>query len=253
MKAFRPQRHNKLGDSLAILVGLENHGRQNGIESLVTGGPAFPDIFRCFSFDYVRLTDDEVECDPTDQLLQRSRLGVFWLQKFQQALAARDRLRYDHCDFRLPPCQIPNDDIRETVALIQFDASWAIPKNIEVTARSFTELPLAIVGGPATNHYLGRHWTDGSPIDYRLGSLDQVVRQIRRCQLFVGIDSGMAHVAGLLGVPSVVVNTYPLPFVTKYFSGYPGCRVVDRRHTPLQLSPIPRPAARAYLEGILHP
>lgn len=46
------------------------------------------------------------------------------------------------------------------------------------------------------------------PFNYELGNLDHIVNKMKSASQFVGVDSGMSHVAGVLGISSEIFITH---------------------------------------------
>ena len=57
-----------------------------------------------------------------------------------------------------------------------------------------------------------RAWEDVTPLGKHM-SLAEVVDELRQAKLFVGVDSGMSHIAHSVGVPTIIVE-YKLPIIT---------------------------------------
>lgn len=60
--------------------------------------------------------------------------------------------------------------------------------------------PLIGIGGPDTKKYKN--------FNYQLGDLCSSIGHIKRCNQFVGVDSGMSHIAGILNKKSDIIITY---------------------------------------------
>jgi hypothetical protein len=56
------------------------------------------------------------------------------------------------------------------------------------------------IGGKDTKRML--------PFPYELGNLESIICKMREAKKFFGVDSGMSHVAGALGIPSDIIITH---------------------------------------------
>ena len=57
----------------------------------------------------------------------------------------------------------------------------------------------------------GKDTKKDMPFPYHLGDLETIISSMKSAAQFVGVDSGMSHVAGLLGVPSEIFITHRDP------------------------------------------
>jgi heptosyltransferase-3 len=93
---------------------------------------------------------------------------------------------------------------------------WPLDRFIDL-ARYFTQAEkkrLLIIEGPAESglaEQIRRELPEGQQIIAKSLSLDILAAILARCQLFVGNDSGIAHLAAALGIPSVVLFGPTLP------------------------------------------
>ena len=70
-----------------------------------------------------------------------------------------------------------------------------------------TSNPIAI-GGKDTRIYLGGYM-------YHLGDLFGICKKLLGCRKFIGVDSGMSHLAGTLGVRSEIINMHNIRSVER--------------------------------------
>lgn len=212
-----------LGDALSLLCGLQQYAADNTIRASAVREPMIRDLLDLFEFPAIELTDAEATIDGTG-LFSAIPWEGFWLRRFGTYLARRFGGRFgDNC--YLPrPKRRPTE--KENVVLCQFDSRSAAQMPSVTVRRLLSSVfhgrRIAAVGGLDTSPYLG---TD---FEYRRGTLAFVVDQLQRCQHFIGVDSGMAHLAGVLGTPSTVINLIDFRIVHSFFSGYPGTAVLDK-------------------------
>ena len=225
-------RHNKLGDALGICTGLDAYAKFNRINRIkITGKGAFKDVMEAFEFknlEYVEDKDDEaVNFDPIFRL---ASWGYPWLRRFELALfncLGGERA----LEIEAPKYQASNisRNGKRAKILCQFDsrssADWS-PELIRKIIRSICgRNHVVILGGPDTPHYLGEDYV------YQTGNLQEICQELKDCSLFVGADSGLAHVAGILNVPGYVVNFTDFDPVYCFFKDYKSLRVINKELT----------------------
>jgi hypothetical protein len=201
-----------LGDSLGMLLACENFGRENRCRVVVRETPLFRDIGNLFVFSWIEVSA-EAKADDESPWIHIHPFGynfeeLGWIQgiclALQKSLGGRvpSEIEYPpHCVHPLPD--------PEAVTLVQFDGrsggQWQ-----RSTLRRFLRLyegkRIAVLGGPDTLPYLGEY------LEYRVGDLAFIASQLLSCERFVGADSGIAHLACILGLE---IEILPAPAVSE--------------------------------------
>lgn len=178
-------------------------------------------IFDSFWSNYFKNTPS---CDP-------------WTLKFYSDLVKKFGGYYSGRPL-FPKCVLKRN-ASEKITLIQFDSqSTNLNPNLKFSHHfkkplSYEEMnaaialfartkDLALIGGPNTEPYL----------DYncRFGDLSYIVQQLLNCEMFIGCDSGISHLAGLLGIYSVVVPLARFERVREYYSTYKNTVIINREN-----------------------
>jgi len=199
-----------LGDSLGMLIGCENYGRVNQRKIVVRETPLFRDISGLFDFSWVTLEGGDNVSDH-----HRVHIHPFgynfeelgWVKGICTALVQNlggllpDEILYpNHRIHPLPEV--------EAITLVQFDGrssgQWQ-QSTLQRILRLYGGKRIAVLGGPDTKSYLG------GDLEYRTGNLDFIARQLLACERFVGVDSGIAHLACVLGLE---IDLLPAPEVS---------------------------------------
>lgn len=220
---FRLKTHARLGDGLGVLTAIDCFCERNGIASvIVDGGPTFTDIARVFEFRHVVAAPAGERAFDADELFA----GASWHEPWAKRIVRRLRAHFggEDADIEWPRTRI-GGVAREDIVLGQFDTRSAAPLAAREINAVITQVvgqhAFAFVGGVDTKPYVEGH-------EYRLGDLEFIVRQLLACTFFVGVDSGIAHVAGTLGVPAFIVNAIELDVVQKMFGAYPNMTILNR-------------------------
>jgi len=125
------------------------------------------------------------------------------------------KLGFDPKGIVLPKCRIKRFG-RNNNVYFQFDSRS--PRNHGKKPLTPTECrmilsqrsrrsPIAI-GGKDTRIYLGGY-------RYHLGDLFRISKNLLGCRKFIGVDSGMSHLAGTLGVKSEIINMHDIRSVER--------------------------------------
>ena len=209
--------HARLGDSISILVGLENYGYRNNINLVVAGPDVFRQMLDLFVFKHITYQTDNTGARNLDKTFGACSWHMPWLTRFYKQMCEEFGGIYDS-NIRIPKLRHDYSTEKENVVLCQFDTRSAnmlqhyeIDKILGIVA---PHMHHAAVGGSDTDKYLGELF------EYRLGDIEFIVSQLMRCQFFVGCDSGIGHLAGLIGVRSYIINAIELIVVRSFFSYY---------------------------------
>jgi|GEM_PF-1795253 len=207
-----------LGDSLGMLIASENFARANGIMLRVKSTPLFEEICELFVFDHIRLVNEwepMIHVHPFGYNFEE--LG--WMKGIAKAL----QLSLGGvlpAEVRMPRLRLRVFPKKENVVLVQFDGRsggvWSAASLRRFLA-AYSGSKIAVIGGPDTSGYLGESF------EYRKGNLPFIVQELLACKTFVGTDSGIAHLACVLGLkidllfsPAVIER-----LVRGIFSSYP--------------------------------
>jgi hypothetical protein len=236
---FRLKTHVRLGDGIGVLTALDCYCATNGIASVaVDGGPTFAEIARVFEFRHVVVGPVSDRAFDADELFA----GASWHEPWAKRIVRRLRAHFggEDADVEWPRVRLADVE-KEDIVLGQFDTRSAAPlaaREIKAVLEQVVgRQAFAFVGGVDTTPYLEGY-------EYRLGDLEFIVRQLMACRYFVGVDSGVAHLAGTLGVPAYVLNAIDLNVVQKMFGAYPNMTILNRA----DYSGLPKQVSRAAAE-----
>jgi len=222
------KRHNRLGDTISVLIGLENYAIENNVDSiLVAENKLYAEFMDVFDFKHVKF-DASIGGAEIDWIFKKSKLESSWLTRFAESFAKSMGGKYSGM-VTIPQLKLPPIEQKENIVLFQLDSRSSKPiHNLDMLniLSKHKGQPYAVLGGPDTSHYLGNY------ANYRIGNLTYIIKQLLSCKYFVGADSGIAHLAGVLGVESYV---YPGPYINiddvrSFFSCY----------TKTKVNPIPK-------------
>lgn len=225
---LRFDRHNRLGDALSIVTGLERYCRDNVVYRVaVTGSPALAEVVGMLDCKRVGYAASHRETVSGDALFARSSWSVPWLDRFNHALADGFAGRAHHRAAPLPVRHPPPHTPQEPVVYCQFDARSSTPPPQRTVRRLLQQVSahgeVRVLGGPDTRDYLGPDLT------YVRADLPEMVARLLSCRLFVGCDSGLGHLAGCLGVPGLIVTTEDSETTWAFFREYASLSVISLR------------------------
>ncbi|MGY4954789.1 hypothetical protein [Streptomyces nigrescens] len=231
---MRFARHNRLGDALGIVTGLENYCRDNAIASVaVTGSPILAEVVEVFACGRVSYAPSPSEAISGDAIFARSSWSLPWLDRFNHAVAGAFGGRARHRISPLPLREAPTLSGQENVVYCQLDARSSTPLPRQSARRLLNQVAahgeVQILGGPDTQDYLGQDLT------YVRAELPEMVTRLLSCRLFVGCNSGLGHLAGCLGVPGLIVSTDDFETTWSFFRGYVSLSVIPLAATELLL------------------
>jgi FkbM family methyltransferase len=230
--ALEMQQHNKLGDSISVLIGLENVAMSRNTRFRLRHKPVYEELIAEFDFDHIDLVDESHDGFlQVDHLFATSSWHQAWIARFGRA--ACSAFGYGTFDLhKMPGLRAPREVTPDdSLVLFQLDSravgflgETAATRVVDFFARQRGFTPV-VIGGPDTPRYLG------DTIEYRIGAMPSLVDQLRACRFFVGVDSGIAHLAGILGIRSYVLNGPSMDFPTTCHITaltYPNTRTVPR-------------------------
>jgi len=196
-----------LGDSLGMLIACENFARANQVVIHLRSTPLFQAIHEQFVIDHVKLvpaTPGMVHIHPFGY--QFETLG--WMAGIAKAVSLATGGNMPG-QITMPCLRSKQLHPKEDVILCQFDGRsggvWPRQTILDFLRRYKGE-KVALLGGPDTSSYMGDAY------EYRRGNLDFLVNQLLICKRFVGTDSGIAHLACILGLE---IDLLPSPAVGK--------------------------------------
>lgn len=238
-----------LGDVLVILNLLYS---QSNPQNKIIHGPAFiPELLEIFDygFQYAGLAPSmpfEFPCQiihffPPIRtgVLRGNRANMLFLGDGGFFRAKQEPI----VEIKIPPVKLSVPEPENFVAF-QFDSRSIIPmigktvldKETMIRAlKLFSNLPPIGLGGKETIPYLD--------YSFRLGTLHEIVLNFMKCRQFVGSDSGLSLLAGMLGIPGSVVSchsveTYIQEITQFYKLMFPTLKVYRRNLKPVNDSYI---------------
>ncbi|NJQ13593.1 glycosyltransferase family 9 protein [Streptomyces bohaiensis] len=231
---LRFARHNRLGDALSIVTGLEHYCCDNAVKSVaVTGSPILSQVVELFACERVRSAPASTGAVSGDAIFARASWSLPWLDRFHHSVHETygGRVRYGLAP--LPLRERPARREREDVVYCQFDARSGTPLPRPSARRLVSQAALhgdvRILGGPDTSDYLG------SGVTYVRAELSEIVARLLSCRFFVGCDSGLGHLAGCLDVPGVIVSTDDFETTWSFFRNYSSLNVIPSAAADLLL------------------
>ncbi|CAM5729647.1 hypothetical protein SANTM175S_01847 [Streptomyces antimycoticus] len=120
---MRFARHNRLGDALGIVTGLEHYCRDNAVASVaVSGSPILAEVVEVFACEWVSYAPSPSESINGDAIFARSSWSIPWLDRFNHAVTDAFGGRARHRVPPLPLRQAPTPRGQENVVYCQLDA-----------------------------------------------------------------------------------------------------------------------------------
>jgi ADP-heptose:LPS heptosyltransferase len=203
-----------LGDQLATVYSLENFGRQKKIKSYICGGLG-EYITNIFQLEFVLFEKNE-----TNSMLNRKVNSKPYLKNYPKSGYAHYIVRllnllasmgYNH--YETEPLKLKEKIIekqpKNMEVLGQFDSRFAKRHNFEINEIQISRIlktflnkeKITMIGGKETKKYKDHN--------YFLGNLKELTSMVATSKKFIGVDSGMSHLAGVLGIESHVVLLLP--------------------------------------------
>lgn len=221
-----------LGDLVSIIYALENLGSQKGIGFGVhfdgLFDPTEPFLLKnvCKSdtsgLDLVGMIADNC----SKSVCADEHKGFFFGSFFVSSMLNFMMERFGYDPTRSFPIKTKNDSVCSGLVLSQMDGrcskiqrrdiTTAQKKNIACKIKSLT-----IIGGKETESYLGDEFS------YERLDFSGIVQKISSCQMFVGTDSGLSHLAGCMGVNSKIYVPGNIQSIKSYYRmSYRNCRTI---------------------------
>jgi hypothetical protein len=207
-----------LGDSLVCLNLIYSYHVKNNVGVRVFGSGTVKDLFDLFDFGGMTFGggwSDSVEPEICiNEFLSRGANPESTFLR-NRHMRFDKKLGFDPKWIVLPKCRIKRFGCNHNV-YFQFDSRS--PRNHGkkpltptecrmILSQRSTRNPIAI-GGKDTRIYLGGYM-------YHLGDLFGISKKLLGCRKFIGVDSGMSHLAGTLGVKSEIINMHNIRSVER--------------------------------------
>ena len=207
-----------LGDSLVCLNLIYSYHVKNNVGVRVFGSSTVKALFDLFDFGGMTFGGGWSESrEPEICINEFLSKGANPESTFLRNRHMRfdKKLGFDSKGIVLPKCRIKRFGRNHNV-YFQFDSRS--PRNHGKKPLTPTECrmilsqrsrsnPIAI-GGKDTRIYLGGYM-------YHLGDLFGISKNLLGCRKFIGVDSGMSHLAGTLGVKSEIINMHDIRSVER--------------------------------------
>lgn len=201
------KKHNHLGDSLSVIYGLERLGIENNCIFNINGCSVMKEIINLFNINHVKFVDTiSNDFINGDDIFSLCSWHHGWLERFYKAYNSFFNIHTEINSKLINQNDIFSlkrsfNTIKKSGVLIQFDSrSESRLSDMEIhKIIKWCSKPVSIIGGPDTKKYLGEKF------NYLIGNLEKNIHDLLSCEIFIGSDSGMAHLAGILNVPSIVV------------------------------------------------
>jgi hypothetical protein len=223
-------KYTRLGDSISIVSGIEAYCSANNIENIsLVSTATIRDVLDNFCTSHIQLVECCKFASPQLELLYgQASWQTPWLKRFSNALFSSfgGQLPAEVKPLKLKYEVALNPEL-QNVIYCQYDSRShnisSMPELVKQIECLFTDKEIRVIGGKDTPTYLGNNYK------YDLGSLKEIIERLSNCYCFLGCDSGIAHLAGILGKPSVVINFSEFESVFHFFRSYHKTVVIDRR------------------------
>jgi hypothetical protein len=216
-KVYHFKLHDRLGDALSIVCGFENYCKDNGVKTIMISGPKiFRDVIDLFNIEHVKYINERGSKN-IDYLYTLASWNLPWMKRFNDVLVnlyGGNGCR-DDVVLRLKDNKKVN---KKDIVYCQFDTGSSnreLIKNSRKILDIFSkEKNVVVLGGPTTPDYMGNDFI------YERGDLSFLIDKLLACKLFIGCDSGIGHLAGILGVKSVIISFTDYEPVYHFFKKY---------------------------------
>lgn len=217
--------HSRLGDSISFLVGLESLCAENHLEAEVCRNQIYKDLLRCFQFDHIKFTERPDDAVCLDEVFGAASWSEFWLERIRNSLAGYFGFS-GGATIGPPSCKIMDHGHRDNSVCVQLDSRSAANldrhTSLDLINKLSRKYDVKVIGGKDSKKYLG------AGFNYSFGNLEHEISDLYRCKFFVGADSGIAHLAGILSVKSYIINLIELRTVKNLFGRYSNMEFIDR-------------------------
>jgi ADP-heptose:LPS heptosyltransferase len=198
-----------IGDQLATIYSLENFGIQTKQKSFVCGGLA-EELTGLFDLKFVSFDKNDNNSILNRNINSKAKIKTYpkngYVHYIVRLLNYLSNLGYNHK--QSVPLSLKKKKIYSNEVLCQFDSRFAKRHNFDIKKyeikkiiNMFSENNITIIGGKETVVY-GNY-------NFFLGDIGKLAVKMASCKKFIGVDSGMSHLAGVLGIESYVVLLLP--------------------------------------------
>lgn len=204
---------HSLGDKLATVYSMENCGRQTGRQFEITGHELGQQICAIFDLQHVRYTEDESNSIVTTDMKTPAVSGIPYAPYIYRIMKHLEML-HDYQPDLATPLNTKVCHMRGNYTVCQFDSRFAaregfLLKHTEIKRIIRNKIGrerMFLIGGKETQKYIPQ-------CEYKLGDLDYLLELVVNAKRFVGVDSGIAHLAGMVGTPTEVCFLMPRTFI----------------------------------------
>lgn len=221
------------GDLLAIFYILENLSNQIRKKIFINTIDIDTNFFYSLKFNNIYLNEKDIGDNYIDLIKAviknkkkcKNKKGHFNGCFFISALVyyLEKEYKFDNTISNPIDCSIIKNKKFNTYA--QLDHRSAHPSRTLSSAKIkniFFKNNCIILGGEDTKRYI-----DGDNVIYELGDIDFIIKKLLDCKLFIGVDSGISHLAGCLGINSKIYVRDFCGCLTKYYRSYKNCKVIN--------------------------
>lgn len=206
-----------LGDTITILILAQNRALKNNWIINVSGPPLTKALFEIFNFKNLHYMEGDImqqnNCSIINLMpfqdfgpLRKNKANVPFLRLNQFELRNKEHDAEPITKIILPTLKIKQTN-KENICCFQFDSRSIHHGKRQLTYQETintinkfkkNDKPIGI-GGKETIKY--------NNFDYRLGFLNEIAQNLINSNQFIGIDSGISHLAGALKVKSNIILT----------------------------------------------
>jgi hypothetical protein len=206
-----------LGDTMVVSTMLHSRHMETGEHFALYGPTYIPYLFELFDYKglhYKGLTPAGTAYDqnPLISIMPYCETGRFAHRKASAPFIGlgmfTSNMSYDYKlqKVRLPSLKAEGPVVKESMVCFQFDSRSVnrfkyamLPKENEDAIKRFRGGAQKIIGigGYDTIPYL--------PYEFRLGLLRHILGNLLSCEKFIGVDSGLSHLAGTAGVDADII------------------------------------------------
>jgi len=232
-----------IGDKIATIFSMENCGRQTGEKFEICGDLVSKEICDLFELGFVEFTTDTsgsiVSVDvrgkkSTDEYVKNGY--IHYISRIKKYL--EENHGYNSS---LAVSLKPVNYIRTVgdYVVCQFDSRFAKCHTFGLSNQEINRIiknhiaheeKIFAIGGEETELYLND--LNNYDFCYKFGNFDYLLKIIMGCNRFVGVDSGMSHLAGVVGIPSEVYFLIPVWYARAGLNAVDGqnipeCKIID--------------------------
>lgn len=217
-----------LGDLISIVYCLENLGKQKNILFIIKIDnnlkEFYKNLFNYLNFKNIILENKNEEKDDLIKKIYnfsynnkkcKCKLGLFNGCFFICCLSNFLIKEYEFNPLRSNPIFGLKKIENKKLTLVQFDKrSKHLVKSkyskIEIKSLLKKENSFYCIGGKETTNYIEN-------AQYMLGDIDFLIKKMNNCKKFIGTDSGMSHLAGMMGINSIIYLKNDLGCIANYY------------------------------------